>query len=62
MRSCTMEKRSIPNGRITCFDECLGSVVSFIQLFHGRVLHIPGFIDGDLPFVLNPSNLCNAQA
>src|SRR5437773_5861814 len=62
IRSCTMEKRSIPNRRIICFDECLGSVVSFIQLFRGRVLHIPDFIDRNLPFVLNPSNLCNAQA
>jgi hypothetical protein len=27
-----------------------------------RKRRVVGFIDGDLPFVLNPSNVCNAYA
>src|SRR2546423_8351404 len=31
-KSCTMENRCIPNRRITCFAECPGCTVTFIQL------------------------------
>src|SRR5438067_8519825 len=61
IKSCTVEKRRNLKRPSIGFVEYLGCVASFIHLFHDRVPHIPGFIDRNLPFVLNPSNLCNAQ-
>src|SRR5215469_10851567 len=59
-RSCTLEKRSTPSRRITCFGECRECAVSFIQV--STSVCYTSQVSCDLSFVQNPQNLCNAQA